>query len=509
MRAGIYARVSTEDQEREGTSLGSQVEACLNKARGLGYEIPQEFIFTETFSGLTLNRPGLAELREKAKDRALEAVIVHTPDRLSRVGEDILSLAKELKIDGVKLLFVNEQWEDTLNGKLVGFMLGWASEFEAAQIRERTTRGKLAKAKQGKQPCGRAAYGYRLEDGEHKIEQEEAEVIRTVFDWLATDGMSLRAIQLRLNRLGILTKEGKSWWQRATLYRIVRDPIYTGRWYYNKRMNAPAKIKKGTMVQVLKPREQWIPVQVPAIISEQTFEAAQRQLERNRRLCKRNTKRDYLLTGLLVCGKCGLNLNARTVKTRAYYCCNSKLGTITPNICPSKYIHGPKLEEAVWETISRLLGQPELILEQLQNPKHNPVAHIEANLDRVCQSLAGKTTEADRMLDAYKIGAIDIQTLKRKLDGIKKQQTELNSTKLSLEADIRKAQAEELNEEKLYRFCQSLPATLTNLGFKDRKQILREVVDRIVVDGNKVTIYGIIPKPVREVPDVPVALESS
>jgi site-specific DNA recombinase len=509
MRAGIYARVSTEDQEREGTSLGSQVEACLNKARGLGYEIPQELIFTETFSGLTLNRPELTELRAKARDRDLDVVIVHTPDRLSRVGEDILSLAKELKIDGVKLLFVNEQWEDTLNGKLVGFMLGWASEFEAAQIRERTTRGKLAKAKQGKQPCGRAAYGYRLEDGEHKIEQEEAEVIRTVFDWLATDGMSLRAIQLRLNRLGILTKEGKSWWQRATLYRIVRDPIYTGRWYYNKRMNAPAKIKKGTMVQVLKPREQWIPVQVPAIISEQTFEAAQRQLERNRRLCKRNTKRDYLLTGLLVCGKCGLNLNARTVKTRAYYCCNSKLGTITPNICPSKYIHGPKLEEAVWETISRLLGQPELILEQLQNPKRNPVAHIEANLDRVCQSLAGKTTEADRMLDAYKIGAIDIQTLKRKLDGIKKQQTELNSTKLSLEADIRKAQAEELNEEKLYRFCQSLPATLTNLGFKDRKQILREVVDRIVVDGNKVTIYGIIPKPVREVPDVPVALESS
>jgi site-specific DNA recombinase len=159
MRAGIYARVSTEDQEREGTSLGSQVEACLNKARGLGYEIPQDLIFTETFSGLTLDRPGLAELREKARDRALDAVIVHTPDRLSRVGEDILSLAKELKIDGVKLLFVNEQWDDTLNGKLVGFMLGWASEFEAAQIRERTMRGKLAKAKQGKQPCGRAAYG--------------------------------------------------------------------------------------------------------------------------------------------------------------------------------------------------------------------------------------------------------------------------------------------------------------------------------------------------------------
>ena len=509
MKAAIYARVSTEDQEREGTSLGSQVEACFNKARDLGYEMPQELTFTETFSGLTLDRPRLAELREKAKNRDIEAVIVHTPDRLSRVGEDILSLAKELKMEGIKLLFVKEQWEDTLNGKLVGFMLGWASEFEASQIRERTMRGKLAKARQGKQPCGRAAYGYRLRDGRHEINEEEAEVIRMVFDWLARDGMTLRAIQLRLNRLGIPTKEGKSWWQRATLYRIVRDPVYTGKWYYNKRMEAPAKTKKGATVQVLKAREQWIPVEVPAIITEQTFEAAQSQLKRNRELCKRNTNREYLLTGLLVCGKCGFNLNARTVKSRVYYCCNSKLGTTTPNICPSKYIQGLKLEEIVWNTISKLLAQPELIVQQLQNRKYSPVAHLEASLDQVCQSLESKTVEADRMLDAYKIGAINIQTLKCKMDEIKKEEAELNNEKLSLEADIRKAQAEELNEEKLYQFCRGLPTTLANLNFEDRKQILREVVDKIVVDGNKVTIYGIIPTPEGEANDVSVGLSSS
>lgn len=509
MKAAIYARVSTEDQEREGTSLGSQMEACLNKARGLGYETPQELTFTETFSGLTLDRPCLAELRRKARNRDIEAVIVHTPDRLSRVGEDILSLAKELRMDGVKLLFVKEQWEDTLNGKLVGFMLGWASEFEAAQIRERTIRGKLAKAKQGKQPGGRAAYGYKLRDGEHEINEKEAEVVRMVFDWLARDGMTLRAIQLRLNRLGIPTKEGKSWWQRATLFRIVRDPIYIGKWYYNKRMEAPAKTKKGATVQVLKAREQWIPVEVPATIPEQTFEAAQRQLGRNRELCKRNTKREYLLTGLLVCGKCGFNLNARTVNGRVYYCCNSKLGTVTPNICPSKYVQGSKLEGVVWDTIAKLLAQPELIAQQLQNRKYSPVAHLEASLDRVCQSLERKTVEADRMLDAYKIGAINIQTLKCKMDEIKKKEAELNNEKLNLEADIRKAQTEELNEKKLYRFCRGLPTTLANLNFEDRKQILREVVDKIVVDGSKVTIYGIIPTPEGEAEDVSAGLSSS
>jgi hypothetical protein len=113
------------------------------------------------------------------------------------------------------------------------------------------------------------------------------------------------------------------------------------------------------------------------------------------------------------------------------------------------------------------------------------------------------------MLDAYKIGAINIQTLKCKMDEIKKEEAELNNEKLSLEADIRKAQAEELNEEKLYRFCRGLPATLANLNFEDRKQILREVVNKIVVDGSKVTIYGIIPTPEGEAEDVSVGLSSS
>jgi len=78
--------------------------------------------------------------------------------------------------------------------------------------------------------------------------------------------------------MGIASREGKSWWQRVTLYRIVTDPIYIGHWYYNKPVDAPAKTKDNGTIQVLKPKEQWIPIEVPAIVSQETFEAAQRQL---------------------------------------------------------------------------------------------------------------------------------------------------------------------------------------------------------------------------------------
>ena len=136
--------------------------------------------------------------------------------------------------------------------------------------------------------------------------------------------------------MGILTREGKSWWQRATLYHIVTHSVYMGQRYYNKHMDAPAKTKGGGTIQTLKPKEQWILVKVPDIIPQEVFQAAQRQLARNRELCSRNTKRNYLLSGLLVCGSCGYKLGARTLGNRAYYSCYSSKGNNRPRLAPQE-----------------------------------------------------------------------------------------------------------------------------------------------------------------------------
>jgi site-specific DNA recombinase len=507
--AAIYVRVSTEDQEREGTSLGSQKEACLKYATEQGYEVQDAYVIEEVYSGLTLDRPKLTQLREWVKDKEIDAAIIYSTDRLSRDPLHLLLLADEFDKAGIKLCFVTEPSDNSMEGQLLNFVRGWSSKLEALRLKERTTRGKRTWAKEGKYPGGRTAYGYKLVDGKQEIESEEAEVIQMIFDWLVKKGLSLYAIQLRMNKLGIPTREGKSWWRRNIISRIVRDPIYTGNWFYNKRMKAPAKTKEG-IVQVLRPVEQWIPVKVPPIISEETFEAAQRQLARNKELSQRNIHREYLLSGLLVCGRCGHHLNARTSsKGTIYYLCNSKQFASSRYFCDSRYVRGDNLEAVVWENVSRLLTQPDLIVEQMKKSnRDNPTAYLETSLDRICRALARKKLETDRMLDAYKIGAIDLQTLKQKMDEIKEEQRNLEGEKLNLEKELRKAQAQELNEEKLYEFCQNLPMTLTNLSFEDKRQILREVVDRIVVDGNEITIYGIIPMPDDKGKNVSVELPS-
>ena len=97
MKAAIYCRVSTQDQQDQGTSLDSQREACLKKAEELGYQVPENLMFTETYSGLSLDRPELTKLRDIANDDPMAAIIAYTPDRLCRNGEDILTIGHEIR----------------------------------------------------------------------------------------------------------------------------------------------------------------------------------------------------------------------------------------------------------------------------------------------------------------------------------------------------------------------------------------------------------------------------
>lgn len=508
MRAAVYARVSTEDQAKN-YSIPTQLEAMRNFAAEHGLEVVREFI-DEGISGAILDRPALSELREYAREKMIDAIIAYDPDRLSRKLVHLMVLADEFEREDIQLYFVTQTMGQSPEDKMLFGMKGLFAEYERTKLLERTMRGKLRKASEGKQPGGRPAYGYRLVDGRHEIEPKEAEVVRLIFDWLVKDGMKLTAIQKKLIKLGIPTRRGKSWWQRATLYRIVTDATYTGQWYYNKHRNVPGVSGHNRAVQTSRPKEQWIPVRVPAIISVETFEAAQRQLAKNRELCSRNMRREYLLSGLLVCGNCSYKLGARTTRSRVYYGCYSKKGNNRPKICSSGNVRGDKLERVVWETVSRLLSQPELVIEQITNrDQTSTVVRLETDLKRVCQAIEKKVIEADRMLDAYKVGAIGLPTLKQKMDEIKREETKLQEEKSRLERELNKAEAQELNEEKLYQFCQSLPATLSTLNFEDKRQILREVVDKIVVEADEVTIYGIIPMPEDTVNNMSIGLPSS
>ena len=189
MRAAIYCRVSTEDQEREGTSLDSQLEACLKKAHELGYEVPEEFIILEIYSGLTLDRPKLPRLRQWVRDKEVDAVIAYTLDRLSRDPVHFIILQEEMEKAGVKLILVTETIDSSDLGKLITYIKGYAAKLETEKIKERTTRGIKERIKAGRMPSGRRArlYGYTylpgkgIGEGVRYINEPDAKWVKQIF----------------------------------------------------------------------------------------------------------------------------------------------------------------------------------------------------------------------------------------------------------------------------------------------------------------------------------------
>src|SRR6266511_3916398 len=185
--AAIYARVSSERQREEGT-IESQV-AGLRELAARGLLVPDELVFLdEGFSGATLLRPALERLRDRAAEGCFEVLLCHCPDRLARRYAYQVLLLEELDRAGVEVVFLREgERSGSPEDELLRQFQGMIAEYERAQIRERTRRGKLYRARQGSQAvlvC--APFGYRYlrktddADGYFQVDPAEAEVVREV-----------------------------------------------------------------------------------------------------------------------------------------------------------------------------------------------------------------------------------------------------------------------------------------------------------------------------------------
>jgi site-specific DNA recombinase len=160
MRAITYARVSTDAQERDGTSLDTQERACLDFARAQGWAVTESV--RDAASGFSLDREGIERMRDLLRRGAADVVIAYAVDRLSRNQNQIGVIFDEIQQAGARLEFVTERFEDTAVGRFILAARAFIAEVEREKIVERTTRGKLERAKSGRIPqaFGRGCYGY-------------------------------------------------------------------------------------------------------------------------------------------------------------------------------------------------------------------------------------------------------------------------------------------------------------------------------------------------------------
>ncbi len=516
MKVCIYTRVSTDNQESEGTSLDSQLEACFAKAKELGYETSEEYTIRETYSGLTLDRPRLSELRQWVRDKEVDAVIAYTLDRLSRDPVHFIILQEELERAGVTLIMVTEDVDSSDMGKLISHIKGFAAKLEAEKIKERTMRGKRARALAGKLPGNSHAhlYGYSylpgkgIGEGVRYVDKQQADIVRQIYQWLL-EGLSTDAITYKLRGLPIPTPTNKGHWMRSTVLGILKNPAYCGKTYaftrtYGKpkRRLKPDTKRKNTGI-IWKPREEWleIPNATPAIISNDIFNAAQERLAENRRLAARNKKNEYLLGGHIYCSKCGRaywgapGIKPRNGKRYEYpfYQCSGRLKKVTPVKCNNRQYNAKKIEELVWAQIEEVLRNPDLILAELEKREQEQESSIwQRDLERLINQLANRKKQKDRVWTAFRITG-DEDTFRRDIMILDR---EIQQTEAEIAVLQERIQANEnftLDADNLKEACYIVASNLKSLSFEEKRLALQALQVKVSIDGDSINLQGAIP----------------
>jgi len=511
MKAAIYCRVSTEDQEREGTSLQSQLEACKKLAKDRGYEVSEGLIAMETYSGLSFDRPKLNEVRQWVRDKAVDVVIAYTLDRLSRDPVHFIILQEELERADVALIMVTEDVDSSDMGKLIAHIRGFAAKLEVEKIRERTQRGIRERVKAGKMPSGRRArlYGYTYSDGVRHINETETKHARDIFRWLL-EGETLNGITYRLRELGIPTPSGDGYWLRSTIYRILTNPAYMGKTYcYYQVHKETAKHYKPTRKSrksgiEIKPYSEGVLIEgaTPAIITEILFNQAQAILKKNREMSSRNGKVKYLLRGHIYCARCNRKYwgysrwaNGKPDKSnQRYYYCMGRRSIVTPIKCDNRGYQADYLEGIIWEQVEKLLSNPEFVLSELERMKNEPNQKdfLENELTEVLRRLQELDKEQERLLQ-WALKGFPEETVINENEKINRTRADLKERKAELEKKIEDAKENEVDLEGVERFCELARENLMNFTYEDKRLALEALQIRVAINGDNISVHGAIP----------------
>ncbi len=516
--AAIYARVSSERQREEQT-IASQTAALKEMAQAQGWMVPPPWVFEdEGYSGAYLVRPGLERLRDLAAEGQIEAVLVYAPDRLSRRYAYQVLLIEELSRCGVEVVFARALKAETPEEHLLLQFQGMIAEYERAQIAERTRRGKRYRAKAGMvNVLSGAPYGYRYvpksdtAEAYYLVLEPEAEVVQAVFQRYTQARVSINALARELNERGVATRRAARWC-RSTVWAMLRNPAYMGLACFGKtetverrKITRPLRQRGGysprNSANRERPRDQWIGIPVPPLVSEETFALAQEQLEANKRFAPRRTIEPTLLQGMLVCRRCGYayyRTSTRTSKRKLHYyrCLGSDdYRYAHGRVCENRPVRQDYLDALVWDQVLELLQDPTLIraeierrLEAIRNA--SPTNQRQEGLRKESARLQNSI---GRLLDAYQEELISLGELRRRMPPLRKRQQAVESQRQALEEQVKDSQGYLRLADTLEAFLARLRDHAETLEVTERQKILRLVVKEVLVDEDTITIKHAIP----------------
>ena len=384
---------------------------------------------------------------------------------------------------------------------------------------------------------GGAPYGYRYVsvketggDARYEIISEEAKIAIQVYEWIGRDSLSIGEVRRRLHEQGIKTKTGKEWWDRTTIWGMLKNPAYKGSAGFGKtRIGERLPQLRPQRGQAEQPRKAYSVyatsvegqefISVPALVSEELFDAVAEQLAENKKRYRQGRRgAKYLLQGLLKCDCCGYSFygkpsrggraNGKTRRYTYYRCIGMDAYRFGgKRICDNKQVRTSVLEEVVWEDVSDLLRDPERIQKEYQRRLTNDdesglaLKQNEITINKVKRAIA-------RLIDAYQDDLVTKKEFEPRVRQNKNRLAQLQEeqSKLMTRANEQKDLQSVINH--LGEFATQLADGIEELSFSDKREVIRALVKRVEVGKEEVrVVYKIGPLPFVQGPASPRSSE--
>jgi site-specific DNA recombinase len=519
----LYARVSTDEQARSGYSLAQQLEALREYAAREGYKVLEEVVDPGQ-SGASLERPGMDHVRDLVAAGGVSVVLAQDRDRIAREPAYHYLLRKEFEEYGCKIRALNDRGDDSPEGELTDGILDQLAKYERAKIVERSRRGKLRKAREGKVVAGHSPnYGFRYNAARngYEVDQEKMAVVRRIFRMVAVEGKTTHSVARTLEREGVPNPGGGRYWYKRRIKTMILDDVYRQRtfqevaalvapevaarldpdklygiWWFNRRRTTTTQVavsgpegreyrKKSSVAY--KERNEWIAVPVCGSgIPLEWVDGARTTIAGYRSPSKLGGRFWELSGALMRCGVCKRAMEPvdRYYRTRSgkkgvicYYRCRE--ANRRKETCPNnKSIRSDKAHPEVCDLVSGLLSDPERLRKGLDAMIEEERGALRGDPEREAKVWFERLAALDRKrggyLDLAAEGILDRDELRAKLAELQEDRERANREIAAIEGRReRLEQMERDRETVMEHYAGMIPGSLDDLGPEERHQIYK------------------------------------
>ena len=454
-KAVIYARYSSDSQTEQ--SIDGQLRVCKEYAEKIGLIIVNEYI-DRAMTGTNDKRPALQQMLYDSKNKGFDFVLVYKLDRFSRSRYDSSVNRAILLKNGVKLISATENISDAPEGILLDSVLVGLAEYYSVELSQKVKRGLKESRIKGLFTGGRTPYGYNVVDKKVSVNEEQANIVKLMFDEYIS-GKCIKDIVKILHNKGIKNGYGKDWTINS-VSRILRNENYKGCVYAD-----------GTVYTNI----------FPAIISEQLFDEVNEKLKISKRTSAHHkTEVNYLLSGKLICGKCGSLMTGDSGKGKLgtiynYYKCFTKKKNKSK--CDKKSVSKNYIEEIVLSTTQEFMQHTNLkSISKVLADTYNKSIEKDTILESLNKELQDNNKKLKNILTALENGIFNDTTN----DRMKELEIRTKEIKEKI-ASRQMLTIKPLSEELLYEYLKS---------FKDLDYSLENAKQRLIdMFVNRVVLY--------------------